>query len=123
MQRGLCGRAGSIVISRRLLTTTMHPHKCSFSQYPLAQLATAFSAGICVANYLPPKLTVALIGCAVCSILSLVLLVLKRVPVAGLVLLPAFLFSGATLASLENRPEHARDIKRVVENDVADGSL
>ena len=38
----------------------MNPHRSLFSQHPLAQLAVAFSAGICAANYLPHTV---LVGC------------------------------------------------------------
>ena len=53
------------------LLTAMHPHRSLFSQHPLAQLAVAFSAGICIANYFQIKLSISL-G-VVCSVLALML--------------------------------------------------
>src|SRR5215213_10384655 len=81
----------------------MNPHRSLFTQYPLAQLAAAFAFGICAATYLPAKLGFSLITCAVCSVLSSVLLLKKRVWVAGLALLIALFFAGEALALLEGR--------------------
>src|SRR5215208_3433662 len=83
----------------------MNPHLSLFSQHPLAQLAVAFSLGICAANYLPTKLGFSLVACAVSSGLSLIVVIKKRVFLAGLSLLVALFFAGETLALLE---EHAR---------------
>jgi len=86
----------------------MNPH---FSQSPLAQLATAFSCGICAATYLPTKSIFALCGSAVCSIVSLLLVIRKRTTPAGMALLLAFLFTGETLALLQVRAESRRTIR------------
>ena len=61
----------------------MNPHRSLFSQHPLAQLAVAFSAGICAANYLPTRLVFSLIAGVVCSIGSLIFVVKKTAVVGG----------------------------------------
>ena len=73
------------------------------SQYPLAQLATAFALGICAAGYFPTKLQFSLTACAVCSLLSLILVLKRQVSLSGLALLLALFFAGDTLALLEER--------------------
>ena len=83
----------------------MNPHRSLFSQHPLAQIAVAFSSGICGASYLPAKLGFSLIACAVCSVSALVGVLKKRVHWAGFVLLLAFFFAGQTIALLERRSE------------------
>jgi competence protein ComEC len=87
----------------------MNPHRSLFSQYPLAQLASAFSLGICAANYLPTKFGFSLVACAVCSVVTLIAAFKKRVPWAGLALLSAFVFAGQTIALLEGRSESPID--------------
>src|SRR5688500_14312599 len=93
----------------------MNPHRSLFSHYPLAQLAIAFSAGICAANYLPvgPRYFFA-IGSA-CALLSLVSVIKRWLPAAGLALLLAFFFSGVTLALFEQRAEQSSGIKKFLD--------
>jgi competence protein ComEC len=91
----------------------MRPHRSLFSQHPLAQLAVAFAAGICVANCLQIKLSVS-VG-VVCSVVALVLLLKKRLQIAGFMLLAAFFFSGAVLARLEQRSNSSSAIRNLVE--------
>ena len=50
----------------------MRPHRSLFSQHPLAQLAVAFSTGVCGAEYLAVGLIFLLVPGAVCSVLALV---------------------------------------------------
>ncbi len=83
----------------------MNPHRSLFSQHPLAQLAVAFSIGICAADYLPTKLAFSLVACALCSVLTLIAVFKRRVRLAGRALLLAFLFAGQTIALLERPPE------------------
>ena len=94
----------------------MNPHRSLFSQHPLFQLALAFSVGICAANYLPTQLTFVLIGGMACSIASLILVVKKRLLVAGLGSLMAMFFVGQVLVVLERRTEGTSDVKTWVEN-------
>ncbi len=98
----------------------MNPHRSLFTQHPLAQLTVAFSTGVCVANYLPERLMFVVVAGVACSIVSLLLVLKKRVGVAGVTLLAAFTFAGATLALLEKRTEQSI-LKRIV--DEASGSL
>src|ERR1051325_8358056 len=83
----------------------MNPHRSLFSQHPLAQLAVAFSFGICAANYLPTKLGFSLVACAVCSAVALTAVLKTRLSLAGVAVLLAFLFAGQTIALLERRSE------------------
>jgi len=94
----------------------MHPHRSLFSQHPLAQLAVAFAAGICVANYFQIKLSVTV--AALCSVLALVLLLTKRLQIAGIVLLVAVFFTGAVLADLEQRRDSRSGVRKLVEQPV-----
>jgi len=83
----------------------MNPHRSLFSQHPLAQLAGAFSLGICASNYLPTKLGFLLLACAICSVVGLITALKKRLSFAGIAVLLAFLFAGQTLALLERHSE------------------
>ncbi|HJU93197.1 MAG TPA: DNA internalization-related competence protein ComEC/Rec2 [Pyrinomonadaceae bacterium] len=95
----------------------MNPHRSLFSQNPLAQLAVAFSVGICAVNYVPTRLTFSLIVGMVCSICSLVFLVKKKTVIAGAGLLVAMFFVGQVLAVLEKRSEQTSEVRRLVEDD------
>ena len=81
----------------------LHPHISLFSQHPLFQLAVAFSAGICVAGYLPARMAVLLIACSTCTVISTIAVLKIRVALAGAALLPAFFFAGQALASFEKQ--------------------
>jgi competence protein ComEC len=83
----------------------MNPHRASFSRQPLAQLAIAFSAGICVANYFPTRLLPWLIAGGVCSVAALAATLTSRLSLAGAALLVATGCAGATLAIQETRDE------------------
>ena len=93
----------------------MSPHRTLFSQHPLAQLAVAFSGGICAADYLPTRFS--LFAAVVCSIGSLLLIAKKKTALAGVGLLVAMFFMGHVLAVLERRSEQTSDIRRLVEDD------
>src|SRR5215213_1701475 len=77
----------------------MNPHRASFSRHPLAQLAIAFSAGICSASYVSIRLS--FIAGAVCSATALIAVLKRSISTAGLGLLVAIGFAGATLAGHE----------------------
>ena len=83
----------------------MNPHEASLSRHPLAQLAVAFSAGICAANYFSTPFVVLWIVGAVCAAVVVVALVKRRLSVAGVALLVAFGVAGATLATKERREQ------------------
>jgi len=93
----------------------MNPHKSLFSQHPLAQLAMAFAAGICVAEYLPAGLVISLVLGAVCSVLALVFVIKKRTLVAGGLLLGALFLAGDVLAVLGKRAEQGSDIEKLLD--------
>jgi len=94
----------------------MSPHRSLFSQHPLAQLAVAFSAGVCGAEYLAVGLVFSLVLGAGCSVLALVFVVKKRTLVAGGLLLGALFFAGAMLAVLEKRAEQGSDIEKLLDD-------
>ena len=98
----------------------MNPHRSVFSQHPLAQLAVAFATGVCAAHYFATRLSLTLIAGAVCSAGTLVLLVRNRLCAAGVGLLLAMLFAGATLATLERRTDEASDIRRILTQSTGD---
>ena len=93
----------------------MHPHRSLFSQHPLAQLAVAFAAGICTAQYLPTRLVFSLVPGAMCSVLALMFVIKRRTLVAGALLLTAMFFAGELLAVLERQAEQTSEIKQVLE--------
>ncbi len=98
------------------------PHRHLFSQDPLAQLAVAFCAGICAANYLPTRLVLLLTTCAICSALALGAVLKGRLSTGGLSLLLASFFAGGTLAVIERRAEHSGGVKRlIVDKVITDG--
>jgi competence protein ComEC len=97
----------------------MNPHRSLFSRHPLFQLALAFSAGICAANYLPTRQVFALIACAVCTVLSILCVFKTRTLLAGALLLVAFFFAGQTLAVIETQTER----RSIVSNLTDDGPL
>jgi competence protein ComEC len=94
----------------------MHPHRSLFSQHPLAQLAVAFAAGVFSANWFQIKLSVS-IG-AVCSVLVLILLLKKRLHLAGIILLAAVYCTGVVLAELERRSDSESGIRNLVEQPI-----
>ena len=84
----------------------MNPHRTLLSQHPLAQLAIAFSAGICAATYLPTTLTFSFAaGVAFTLLSSFFVVIKKRDWLAGSALLLAFFFAGQALAVLEKHAE------------------
>jgi competence protein ComEC len=85
-----------------------------FSQHPLAQLAVAFAAGVYAANYFSLQLKLTVIVGVVCSAGGVVLLVRNGLHAAGVALLLAMVFVGATLAILERRADDASDVRRIV---------
>ena len=92
----------------------MNPHEASLSRHPLAQLAFAFAAGICAANYFESGSKVFWIGGALCSALSLIAMLRHRLALAGVALLLATLCAGATLAVQERRDSKPGEIRKFV---------
>ena len=96
----------------------MNPHGSLFSQHPLTQLAVAFSAGVCAANYLSLRLGIALLVGALCSALAVGLVLKRRVQAAALMLLLAMFFAGVALAVLERRRDESGELKNFVDKSV-----
>src|SRR5688500_8180695 len=92
----------------------MNPHEASLSRHPLAQLAFAFAAGICAAHYFESGAKVFWIGGAVCTAVALIAVFARRVSVAGVALLVAMAFVGATLALQETRDAKPGEIRKFI---------
>jgi competence protein ComEC len=86
----------------------MNPHEASLSRHPLAQLAFAFSAGICVGNYW--QFVVVWIAGVVCTGVVLLGVLTRRHALAGVALLVAMACAGATLATQETRSGELREL-------------
>lgn len=92
----------------------MNPHEASLSRHPLAQLAFAFAAGICAANYFESGMKGLWIGGAVCTAAVLFAVLTRGLALAGAVLLVAMVFAGATLAVHEKRDEQPGELRQFV---------
>jgi len=99
----------------------MNPHSTLFSQHPLTQLAIAFATGVCAARCV--SLEVSLIAGVVCAVLALILVVRKKIRLAGWVLLLATGFTGVTLAAIERRVDESSEIRKIVEHSAGDTFL
>jgi competence protein ComEC len=88
----------------------MNPHRASFSRQPLAQLAIAFSAGICLAHYFPASIKVLSVAGGVSTGVAAFAVVIRRTAVAGVALLLAFGVAGALLAVSEKRSDQQRPL-------------
>jgi competence protein ComEC len=88
----------------------MHPHRASGSRQPLAQLAIAFSAGICAANYFHIGPLLLWIVGGVCTAFVLVAVASRRLTVAGVMLLVAVGVAGTLLAIQERVSDERNEL-------------
>lgn len=79
----------------------MNPHRASLSRHPLAEIAVAFAAGVCAANYFPTRLLVLSGAGALCAAVAVIALVCRRLSIAGVALLVGIGVAGAALAHQE----------------------
>ncbi len=93
-----------------------NPHERLFSHYPLFQLAPAFAGGVYLSTYLITTSTLVLTACAVCTVVTLLMVVTKHPRPAGLALLSAMFFAGASLAVLEKSSSNSDDLKRLLDS-------
>jgi competence protein ComEC len=84
------------------------------------QLASAYSAGVLVANVLALSRAWPLSLCAVSSLLAFAALFGKRLTVAGLALLSAIFFAGASLAAIERTTTAPDSLKQLLDSGVID---
>lgn len=92
------------------------PHGPFFNLYPLALLAAAFAAGICLATFSQGPLTPHLAGCAVVSVCALTAALWRPTAAFGSWLLVlAFISAGATLAALEKESVGGDRVRRYYE--------
>lgn len=85
----------------------MNPHCTSLSRHPLAEIAIAFAAGICAANYFSSRLVVLWIVGAVCAAVAVIALGKHRLALAGVALLVGFGVAGSVLAVQERKYENS----------------
>ncbi len=90
------------------------PHQASFTQHPLAQLSSAFIAGILTASWFVPSLALSLSPLALFSVVTLLALLRNRLALAALSLLLAMFLAGASLAVLEKSGSTAGRVKRLI---------
>src|SRR5687768_15459912 len=88
----------------------MNPHHASLSRHPLAEIAVAFAAGVCAANYFPTTSRVLWIAGAVCGAAVVVAVAMRRLSFAGVTLLLAMALAGAMLAGLEKTGEKGSEL-------------
>lgn len=79
------------------------PHIRLLSRHPLAQLSSAFIAGIIFATHLQFRTTLLFVGLILLTFTTLLWMLLRRLLVAGLMILVAFFFAACCLTSLERR--------------------
>ena len=89
----------------------MHPHRASCSRQPLAQLAIAFSAGICAAHYFPVGAAVLCVAGALCTLAAVIGVLKRRHSLAGVMLLLAIGLAGAVLALQERKSDEHNELK------------
>jgi len=95
------------------------PHQQPFFAHPLAQLATASIAGIVAARFFALPLTVLLVLCALTSLLTVGCLRKQSECAATVFVTIAFMFAGASLASLQTISAASDQLKRLID----DGAL
>src|SRR5262245_51368022 len=87
----------------------MNPHRASLSRHPLAQLAVAFAAGICAANYFPVALFVWWSVGGVCTAVVVIAVVRRGLVFAGASLLLAMACAGAVVERQGERRDELRE--------------
>ena len=90
------------------------PHQWLFSQYPLVQMAVAYSAGLLSSSYLQPRLSIIVTLYAVCSAVAVVATLRKRIQFAGVSLLLAAFFAGSLLFTIQRGRNEAGSIKHLI---------
>lgn len=97
----------------------VNPHIRLFSHYPLLQLAVAFASGVFVATTLNVSLLSSVLPGVGFSFLVVFCWVKHSSTAAGLALLAAIFFAGATLSVIEKRESHPASLRRLLEEDVS----
>lgn len=92
----------------------MNPHRASLSRHPLAEIAIAFAAGVCAANYFATWLVVLCIVGGVCTAAVIVALAKRKLLFAGVSLLLAVSVAGAVLAVQERKDDGASELGQFV---------
>ncbi|HEX6730215.1 MAG TPA: hypothetical protein VF074_09405, partial [Pyrinomonadaceae bacterium] len=94
------------------------PHRSEFNHHPLAAVASSFSIGILGSTVLPQNPTFLLITVGIFTICSVIALRINRLRIAGVVLLIAFSFAGATLTVLEKRVVDPWRVRELIDRGV-----
>lgn len=92
----------------------MNPHRASLSRHPLAEIAIAFAAGVCAANYFTTRLFVLWIAGGVCAAAVVIAVVKGRLLFSGVSLLMAFSVAGAVLAVQERTDDSGNELGQFV---------
>lgn len=90
------------------------PRRALFSQYPLIQIAVAYSFGILASYYLGSRLSLSIACAALSSAATLFLLVRNQVPFAGVTLFLSVFFCGGILLTFEDRAQQPDSLKRLL---------
>jgi competence protein ComEC len=80
------------------------------------QLASAYSAGVLISNIFSLNFKATFAACAISSLLALITLLRKRLPIAGAALLTAMFYAGGTLASLDKNTTPHESLKQFLSN-------
>jgi competence protein ComEC len=80
------------------------------------QLASAYSAGVLIANIFSLNFKATFAACAITSLLALITLLRKRMLIAGAALLTAMFCAGGTLASLDKNTTPHESLKQFLDN-------
>jgi competence protein ComEC len=89
----------------------MNPHRASHSRHPLAEIAVAFAAGVCSANYVPTRLFVLVIAGAVCGAVVMIAILKRSFAIAGVGLLVGIGVAGAALANQERAERDHNELR------------
>jgi competence protein ComEC len=91
------------------------PHRNLFSHYPLFQIAVAVAAGIFTSNIVQLRLAITITSAATLSMFAVLALIKNRKSIAGVALIIAFIFIGATLGRIEQTTNRPGSVKALAE--------
>ena len=93
-----------------------NPHKRLFSHYPLFQLSLAYAVGVMTESFVSTRSFVAIVPCAMSSLLVLASFAKGKHQYAGLLLLSSLFFAGLSLSIIENQGMPVNALKQLLEN-------
>jgi competence protein ComEC len=96
----------------------MNPHRASLSRHPLAEIAVAFAAGVCAANYFSIRLSVLAVAGGVCAVVVLIALLKERFSFASVALFAAIGLAGAAVTTQETGARNDSELGEFVGQEV-----